>query len=197
MTTERIRILVKPYRPLIPCAAVAALLSVAWVGVHYMGVVPAQQRLVAVEADWTAARGVLAKRLEAKQSHKDLTRVMTTLMTSRDFARLPLVLSDMAKRDHVMLPALSYTLEKSSEGFATKALLQGSATGQYEDIRRFIHHLETSDRLLLFVEDLGVGGSSEAKGEQKGKKKITVTIRLATYVREQPQQGNALRASVQ
>jgi hypothetical protein len=102
----------------------------------------------------------------------------------------------MAKRDHVTLPALSYTLEKSSEGFATKALLQGSATGQYEDIRRFIHHLETSDRLLLFVEDLSVGSSSEAKGEQKGKK-ITVTIRLATYVREQPQQGNALRASVQ
>ncbi len=195
MTADHIRMLVKPYRSLMPWAAVAALLSVTWMGVQYLGVIPAHQRLAAVEAEWTAARGTLAKRLEAKQARKDFAQVMTTLLTSRDFARLPLVLSDMAKRDHVRLPALTYTLEKSSEGVATKAVLQGAATGQYEDLRRFIHHLETSDRLLLFVEDLSVAGSSEANREQTGKK-ITVTIRLATYVREQPQRGHTLRASV-
>src|SRR4029077_15301913 len=95
-----------------------------------------------------------------------------------------LAISDVAKRDGVKLPALSYTLEKSGENLATKAVLQGVVTGRYEDLRRFIYHMEASEGLLLFVEDLSVEGSSELKGEQKGRR-ITVTIRLATYIREE------------
>ncbi len=54
MTTAHIRLLVTPYRSLLPWAAVAALLSVTWAGVHYLGVVPAQQRLAAVETQITS-----------------------------------------------------------------------------------------------------------------------------------------------
>jgi hypothetical protein len=56
--------------------------------------------------------------------------------------------------------------------------------------------MEASDRLLLFVEDLSVEGSSDLKGEQKGRR-ITVNIRLATYIREENRPVRPLRASAQ
>jgi hypothetical protein len=71
--------------------------------------------------------------------------------------------------------------------------LQGAATGQYEDLRRFIHHLETSDRLFLFIEDLSVGQSSDGKADNRGKK-VTVNLRLATYIREEARPGRGLKA---
>lgn len=196
MALARMDSLPKPYLPLVPWAAAAALLSVALAGVHALMAVPAQARLAALEADWAAARSALAQRLEAKQARKDLARVLTVLPGQRDFARLPLAISDVAKRDGVKLPSLSYALEKPGENLATKAVLQGVVAGRYEDLRRFIYHMEASDGLLLFVEDLSVERSSDLKGEQKGRR-ITVNIRLATYIREENRQVRPLRASAQ
>ena len=182
--------------PLVPWVGIAALLAATLVGVHYVKVAPAQERLVVLEAEWVAARGGLARRLEAKQVRRDLGYVLAVLPGQRDFARLPLVISEIAHRDGVVLPSLTYTLEKTSEGLATKAVLQGAVTGRYEDLRRFIHDLEVSDRVLLFVEDLSVGQSADAKGEKKGKS-VTVNLRIATYIREDGQTGRVLRASVE
>lgn len=196
MALARMDSLPKPYLPLVPWAAAVAFLSVALAGAHFLMVVPAQARLAALEADLAAARSALARRLEAKQARKDFIHVLTVLPGQRDFARLPLAISDVAKRDGVKLPSLSYSLEKQDDGFATKAVIQGVVSGQYEDLRRFIYHMEASEELLLFVEDLSVGRSSDLKGEQKGKR-ITVNIRLATYIREETPRSHALRASVE
>jgi hypothetical protein len=182
------------YRALIPWVAGVALLSAAWAGARYGWVAPAHERLAAIEADRAAVKDALARRLEARQARKDLAAVMAGLPTSREFARLPLILSEMARADRVALPSLSYKLEKSSDGPATKAILQGTVIGQYEDLRRFLYHLESSDRVRLFVEDLSVGRSSDVKGERKGKR-IAITVRIATYIREEIKRGAALRAS--
>ncbi len=184
----------KPYLSLIPWAAAVVLLAVAFAGAQSLLVGPAQARLTALEADWAAAKSTLARRLEAKQARKDFARVLNVLPGQRDFARLPLAISDIAKRDKVQIPALSYVLEKQSEDLATKAVLQGAVSGQYEDLRRFIYHLEASDGLLLFVEDLSVGRAADLKGEQKGRR-LTVNIRLATYIREEIRQARPLHAS--
>jgi Tfp pilus assembly protein PilO len=159
-------------------------------------VAPLEERLGRSEAEWAAARGSLAQRQEAHKARKDLARVLTLLPVQREFARLPLAISDMAHRDRVALPSLSYALEKTGEGLPIRAVLQGTVTGQYEDLRRFIHHVEASDRLLLFVEDLSVGRSSALQGEQRGKG-VTITLRLATYIREETPRSHALRASVE
>lgn len=184
------------YAPLVPWVVVVALLAAALGGTHSLMVAPAQERLALLEADWAATRHVLARRLEAKQARKDLVQILTVLPGQRDFARLPLAISEIAQRDRVVLPSLTYTLEKAEEGLATKAVLQGTVTGQYEDLRRFIYHLEASDRLLLFIEDLSVGRSAEVKGEKKDKL-VTVNLRLATYIRDQSRPGRALRAGVE
>lgn len=186
----------KPYRPLQPWLVAVALLCVALAGVHYIRVAPLEERLGRSETEWAVARVSLAQRQEAHKAHKDLARVLTLLPVQREFARLPLAISDMARRDRVALPSLSYALEKADEGLPIRAVLQGTVTGQYEDLRRFIHHVEASDRLLLFVEDLSVGRSSALKGEQRGKG-VTITLRLATYIREETPRSHALRASVE
>lgn len=190
------RLFKSSYAPLVPWVVVAALLAAALGGTHALMVTPAHERLAVLEADWAAARQALARRLEARQTRKDLAQILTVLPGQRDFARLPLAISEIAQRDRVVLPSLTYTLGKTDEGLATKAVLQGTVTGQYEDLRRFIHHLEVSDRLLLFVEDLSVGRSSEVKGERKDKL-VTVNLRLATFIREESRPGRALKASIE
>src|SRR5205809_912048 len=77
------------------------------------------------------------------------------------------------------------TGDRSSQqrlGGFTKALLRGSVSGRYEDLRGFIHHLETADG-FLFIEDLNVGRHSTKKGEA-----IAFQITLSTYIREGPGQ---------
>jgi Tfp pilus assembly protein PilO len=185
-----------PYASLIPWGCAAALLALTLAGAHYGVVAPAQERLTALEAKWAAARQSLAHRQEARQARQDLARVLAFLPEGREFARLPLVISEIAQRDRVAIPSFTYTVDKSEDGPAAKATLQGTATGQYEDLRRFIHHLEASDRLLLFIEDLSVGQSTDVKAEHKGQK-VTVNLRLATYIREDARPGRGLKASLE
>ena len=183
------------YIGLYPWLIAVVTLAAVWAGVQYGKLAPAQEQLAAVEGEWAGARRDLAQRLEARQARKDLRQVLAMLPSPRDFARLPLAISEMARRDGVRVPALSYTLEKSSDGLATKAFLHGAVTGSYQDLRRFIYHLEAPDGLLLFIEDLSVGRSPAARAGKKDKG-VTVTLRLVTYVREEGRAGRALRASL-
>jgi Tfp pilus assembly protein PilO len=168
----------------------------ALAGVHFGLVGPGQDRLAGLEANLAKARQGLAYRQEAKQARQDLVRVLAFLPEGRDFARLPLVISGIAQRDRVAIPSFTYTVEKPEDAPATKAILQGAVTGQYEDLRRFIHDLEASERVLLFIEDLSVGQSSDLKMEQKSKK-VTVNLRLATYIREEAKPARGLKASLE
>jgi type II secretion system (T2SS) protein M len=169
-----------PYGPLLLWMAVAGVLGAALVVVRLLVAAPAQDRLAQAEAEWTAARQRVAQRLEAKQARKDLTVILNVLPGQRDFAQLPLALSEVARRDRVSMPDLSYTLEKLQAGGFTKAVLRGSVSGRYEGLRRFIHHLETADG-FLFIEDLNVSRHGVKKDEG-----VTFQITISTYIREGP-----------
>lgn len=171
-----------PYSPLILWMAVAGVLGAALVVVRLLVVAPAQDRFAQAEAEWMAARQRVAQRLEAKQARKDLTVILNALPGQRDFAQLPLAISEVARRDRVSIPNLSYALEKPQAGGFTKAVLRGSVSGRYENLRRFIHHLETADG-FLFIEDLDVSRHTTKKGED-----VAFQITLSTYIREGPGQ---------
>jgi len=171
-----------PYGPLILWMAVAGVLGAALVVVRLLVVAPAQDWFAQAEAEWMASRQRVAQRLEAKQARKNLTVILNALPGHRDFAQLPLAISEVARRDRVSIPDLSYALEKLQAGGFTKALLRGSVSGRYEDLRRFIHHLETADG-FLFIEDLNVSRRSTKKGEA-----VAFQITLSTYIREGPGQ---------
>jgi Tfp pilus assembly protein PilO len=75
------------------------------------------------------------------------------------------------------MPALSYKTEPTVVANTSKGLLQGTLTGRYEDLRRFIHNLETADE-LLFIEDLELTRSGDVQDEA-----LTFNIKIATYLR--------------
>jgi len=81
----------------------------------------------------------------------------------------------------VMLPGLSYTFEKPDQSLGNRVILRGPVTGRYEDLRRFIYGLETSNR-LVFIEDLDV--SRSGKSESPNRDVVTVNLQISTYIRK-------------
>lgn len=176
--TEQIQQLVKePYAPLLPWVGLALLLFLGWFAVQSLMVEPAQARLTQLETEWSNARQVLRQRLEARQTRQDLAKFLAALPTNQEFAPLALSISEEAKKYGVKLPALTYRLDRPEAGLATRALFQGTATGRYEDLRRFIYHLETYKQLLL-IEDLTVLSTQSRAADA-----VTVNMQIATYLR--------------
>jgi len=180
MRDRLVQLLQQPFAPLLPWLGVALGLSIVLLWVHEVGVVSADVARAKLEQDWIAARQLLAQHREARKAKQDLAQVWAVLPHERDFAPLALGISEEAKRDHVTLPALSYKTEPTSVAHTSKGLLQGSMTGRYEDLRRFIYDLETAEE-LLFIEDLELSRSS---GQQD--QGLTFNIRIATYLRADP-----------
>lgn len=176
--TERIgQLLCKPFAPLLPWLGFALGLLLIWMWVHEAGVIGAETDRAKLEQEWVSARQLLARHREARKAKDDLSQVWAVLPAERDFAPLALGISEEAKRDRVTLPALSYKTEPTSVAHTSKGLLQGSMTGRYEDLRRFIYDLETAEE-LLFIEDLEL---SRSTGQQD--QGLTFNIKIATYLR--------------
>jgi len=176
-------IMTSPYAGLLPSGVLAGLFCGAWLAGHQLILHPLQQREAQLDTEWVTARQHLAQRLEAKQTIKDLAQLLALLPSSRDFSQLPLAMSEEAKRNNVTLAGLSYTLEKGDQMPAVKATFKGPVTGRYEDLRRFIYHLEASDR-LLFIEDLDVGQSDTSAKDLKRREMMTFTLQISTYIRQ-------------
>jgi hypothetical protein len=167
----------EPYAPLLPWVVIACGLFLAWFGIQSLMVDPAQARLTQLETEWSNARQILRQRHEARQTRQNLAKFMAALPTSQQFAPLALSISEEAKKYGVKLPALTYRLDKPEAGLATRAIFQGTATGRYEDLRRFIYHLETYKQLLL-IEDLTVLRTNVRSADA-----VTVNLQIATYLR--------------
>ena len=166
-----------PLAPLLPWGGVALGLLLTLIVVHQVGVADLQSTRQAMETDWVAMRQSLAHHREARKASKDLTHVWALLPAERDFSPLALGISDEANRDRVTLPALSYKTEPTVVAHTTKGLLQGTMSGRYEDLRRFIHGLETAEE-LLFIEDLELSRAGQIQNAP-----LTFNIKIATYLR--------------
>ncbi|MDR4464517.1 MAG: type 4a pilus biogenesis protein PilO [Nitrospira sp.] len=181
MKERLIVVLRHPFAPLLPwMSVVVSLLVIVFVvrDVGLAGLLSIRDRL---EKDWIATRQSLLQHREARKAHKDLTEVWALLPDERDFAPLALGISEEAKRDRVTMPALSYRTEPTFVANTSKGLLQGPMSGRYEDLRRFIHTLETADE-LLFIEDLELSRSGSAQDDI-----LTFNVKIATYLRTDPE----------
>jgi hypothetical protein len=167
----------QPYAPLLPWLACATALIVIWYGIQTFVLGAAQDEQRRLEVEWGQARQRLTRHKEAMKAKQDLQRVWAVLPLLRDFAPLALGVTEEAKRDQVTLPALSYRTEKTAVPDATKAVLQGTVTGRYEDLRRFIYNLESAEE-LLFIEDLNLVRSGNVQDQQ-----LTFNIRISTFLR--------------
>ena len=167
----------KPYGMLIPKAGlVVALLLILWV-VKSLGVDSVEQTRSKLAAAWEQARKEHQHHQEARRAKMDLAQVWSALPEERDFAPLALGITEEAKRNHVTLPALSYKTEATSVPNTSKGLLQGTMSGRYEDLRRFLYDLETADE-LVYIEDVDLVRSATPQEQQ-----LTFNIKIVTYLR--------------
>lgn len=178
---DRLRqIMMTPYAPLLPWVGLVLLQLAGLWAVDMVGVQRVEDRRAVLAREWEEARQVLMQHREARKARKDVSQVWAALPSERDFAPLALGISEEAKHDNVTLPALSYKTEATTVAHTSKGVLQGSMTGKYEDLRRFIYDLETAEE-LLFIEDLELAGSSHP-----GEPQVTFNIKIATYLRGEP-----------
>jgi Tfp pilus assembly protein PilO len=106
----------------------------------------------------------------------ELAQVWAALPEERDFAPLALGITEEAKRNQVTLPALSYKTESTPVANTTKGVLQGTMSGRYEDLRRFLYDIETADE-LVYIEDLDLVPSVTQQDH------LTFNIKIVTYLR--------------
>lgn len=177
MADRLLRLLRQPFAPLLPWAGIAVGLMMLWLWLHQAVMLGMERDHARFEQEWASARQTLTHRREARKAKKELSQVWAVLPAERDFAPLALGISEEAKRDRVTLPALSYRTEATAVPHTSKGVLQGSMSGRYEDLRRFIYDLETAEE-LLFIEDLELS-SSMAQQDQY----LTFNIKIATYLR--------------
>jgi hypothetical protein len=76
----------------------------------------------------------------------------------------------------VTLPALSYKTESTPVLNTSKGVLQGTMSGRYEDLRRFIYDIETADE-LVYIEDVDLVLSATQQDS------LTFNIKIITYLR--------------
>ncbi len=174
------RLLKKPYDRVFPLILLAVVLGLTCASVRMLVVMPRQDEVSRLQAEEAAGTQRLAQLRQADRAAQEVKDVLNSLPGSRDFAKLPLAISEVAKRDRVTVPDLSYAVDKTERG-VTKAVLKGPVIGKYEDLRRFIHHLESAER-FLFIEDLRVARVVGKKAEKL--EALTFTMNIGTYVRE-------------
>jgi Tfp pilus assembly protein PilO len=170
----------KPYGVLIPWLMWVVLLSGILWAVRTIVVEGAEQSLAKLELEWSRARQEFTHHKSAQRARKDLAQVWSVLPVERDFAPLALGITEEAKRNRVILPALSYRTEPTLVAHTNKGVLQGTMTGRYEDLRRFLHDLETAEE-LVYIEDLELAPIDDQQSQT-----LTFDIKIATYLRSEP-----------
>jgi Tfp pilus assembly protein PilO len=175
----------KPYGTLLPPAAVVCLLLIALLAVGSLGLESAEQQRAQLASQWAQTRKEHQQHQAARRAKQDLAQVWAALPEERDFAPLALGITEEAKRNHVTLPALSYKTESTPVANTSKGVLQGTMSGRYEDLRRFIYDIETADE-LVYIEDVDLVPSATQNDH------LTFNIKIVTYLR-----GDAGNAVVQ
>lgn len=175
----------KPYGILIRPAAVVCLFLAALWAINSFGLESAEQRRAQLSAQWAQARKEHQQHQAARRAKQDLDQVWAALPEERDFAPLALGITEEAKQNHVTLPALSYKTESTPVANTSKGVLQGTMSGRYEDLRRFLYDIETADE-LVYIEDVDLVPSATQHDH------LTFNIKIVTYLR-----GEAAKPLVQ
>lgn len=170
--------------PLTLCVAVGLGCAL---GSYWLFLAPSRSRIETAHAAYETARLTHAQRIEAKRiqervrhSQHDLEAVWTQLPTQRQFPALAVAISEFGHHVGVSIPGMTYSTQPSQTGLALEGALRFRAVGEYADIYRFIHRLETSPSYLV-IESLEV--TTSGRNSASGKSLIELNVRVVTFLR--------------
>jgi Tfp pilus assembly protein PilO len=172
---------------LIPLMAFVAVGIGCVLGSYWLLLEPSRSRVETLQAAYDEARQAHGKRVAAKQvqglvrgSQRDLDKLWETLPTQRQFPALAVAISEFGKHLRVSIPGMTYSTQASKTGLAVEGSLRFRAIGEYADIYRFIHRLETAQSYLV-IESLDVTRSSGRTAA--GKSLVELNVRVVTFLR--------------
>jgi Tfp pilus assembly protein PilO len=134
----------------------------------------ARTQLQAAERDEKSTRAALGR---AEQASADLKRFYReTLPTNVEGARRMSYakLASLADRHGLAVERRSYDRDSGYRGNLSKLNINMTLSGEYRDIREFLHELETSPEFLV-IEDVSL-----TEGKSRGAP-LSVGVQLATY----------------
>lgn len=151
---------------------------------------PSQSRVDSLREAYEEARQAHGKLVAAKQvqelarhSQRDLETIWATLPTQRQFPALAIAISEFGKHVRVSIPGMTYSTQPSKAGLPAEGSLRFRAIGEYADIYRFIHRLETAPYYLV-IESLDV--TRAGKYSTMGKSLIELNVHVVTFLRPDP-----------
>ena len=175
---------------LIPLMACVAVGIGCVLGSYWLLLEPSRSRVETLQAAHDEARQANEKRVASKQvqelvrrGQRDLEKLWKTLPPQSQFPALAVAISEFGKHVGVSIPGMTYSTQPSKSGLAVEGSLQFRAIGEYADIYRFIHRLETAQSYLV-IESLDVtrsGGDTAA-----GKSLVELNVRVVTFLRPDP-----------
>lgn len=152
-----------------------AVLFCADLMVYALLVSPSQGRLQALETRFAELRKRRTEAILFEKQKQELAGIKQGIPTQKD---MPLLVKDLvqtARRLNLSVSSITYDMPKrSGEELAMLSFLF-PADGRYGDIRRFIHEVETSDRLV---------GIQDVKLEQD-RGRVKLQMKLVTYIKGQ------------
>lgn len=175
---------------LVPLMAFVAVGIGCVLSSYWLALEPSRSRVETLQAAYDAARQANEKRVASKQvqelvrrGQRDLEKLWETLPPQRQFPALAVAISEFGKHVGVSIPGMTYSTQPSKSGLAVEGSLRFRAIGEYADIYRFIHRLETAQSYLV-IESLDVTRSSGHTSA--GKSLIELNVRVVTFLRPDP-----------
>lgn len=175
---------------LIPLMAFVAAGIGCALGSYWLLLEPSRSRVDTLHTAYEEARQAHAKRVAAKQvqelvrhSQRDLETLWTSLPPQRQFPALAVAISEFGKHVQVSIPGMTYSTQPSKSGLAVEGSLRFNAVGEYANIYRFIHRLETAQSYLV-IESLDV---TTSRGHTAtGKSLVELNVRVVTFLQPDP-----------
>ena len=162
-------------RHLIPLCLVTGLSCLLALGMYVFVFFPAKVSLEEASLAYSTELQVQQQKQMAKHTQVVLADIWQGLPAQKDFTRLSVSISSLAKAHHVRIPGMGYDIKKLGHNLAAKGILSFEASGQYKSIRKFIFDLE-SKWPYLFIEKLSVERSKKSQ-------EVGFKIKVSTYLR--------------
>ncbi|NOU09533.1 MAG: hypothetical protein HOO98_05885 [Nitrospira sp.] len=182
-------------RRLFPLAVLTGLSLAGALLICVYGLRPAEEQLLMAERAYQNAKQIQAdlqrtkiQQVRAQAAQRQLDIVRQALPTQEEFTPLALALSELAKREHIIIPGMGYDIKKPEDGRPVKATVTFKATGEYAAMYRFLHRLETADHYLV-IESLDVAGEQK---QDASAARVVVNFTVATYLRQTIRRGGSL-----
>lgn len=174
-------VLAKAARSLAPLLLLALMAVGGAVATSILVRDPAHAHVAQAQTAYETARQAGVRQEAAKETLEELSGFWKELPARKEFSVMILAISELAQRDHVKIPGMHYTFLKVEDGLAWKSSMTFQAAGDYADIRRFIHRLETSGPYLV-IESLDA--TRVIRGEQPSR--VMFNVRVVTFLRPDP-----------